>query len=129
MTHPNEGVLRAGLAAFARADVEAIRHLLAPEAAWHVPGRSPLAGTFVGPAAILGHFARVYELTGGTLHQECHDVLAGDDHAVALIREQAERAGVSLVMNEVILVHMDGGRVTQAWVIPEDLYAFDEFFS
>jgi ketosteroid isomerase-like protein len=129
VAHPNEDLLRKGFEAFGRGDIETIRALLSPEAAWHVAGRSKLAGTFVGVDAILAHFGRVFQMTGGTLRQELHDVVAGDGHAVALVHEHAQRGPETLEINEVLVAHFQGGVVTEAWVIPQDQYAFDAFFS
>ena len=49
---------------FARAaDVETLREVLDAKTMWHMPGRSPLAGTYVGIDAVLDFMARVGELS------------------------------------------------------------------
>ena len=45
---------------------------------------------------MLQFFARVFEVTGGTFSFELHDVLANDEHAVALFTLRGERAGKQL---------------------------------
>jgi hypothetical protein len=42
---------------------------------------------------ILDFFARTMELTGGTFRVELHDVVANDEHAVALYVARGEREG------------------------------------
>ena len=84
MAHPNEELVRRGFDAFATGDVNMLRELLHQDSVWHAPGRNPVAGDHQGVEAILGFFARTMELTGGTFRVELHDVLANDEHAVAI---------------------------------------------
>ncbi|MGH2718674.1 MAG: ScbR family autoregulator-binding transcription factor [Actinomycetota bacterium] len=127
--NPTEDLVRKGFDAFARGDLAAVRAMVSPEAVWHLAGLSTLAGTFVGVDAILGHLRRVFEFTGGTLRQELHDVVAGDRHVVALVRQHAHRGEEILDVNEAVVIHVADHVVTEAWVIPEDQYAYDRFFS
>jgi ketosteroid isomerase-like protein len=66
---------------------------------------------------------------GGTLRLELHDVLANDEHAIALYTTRAERKGRRLEDNEVNTFHMRDGKVTEVWTQATDLYANDEFWS
>lgn len=74
-------------------------------------------------------FGRAVELTGGTLRLELHDVLANDEHAVALFISRAERAGRRLEDHTVQVTHLGDGKVTEIWLHPGDAYAGDEFWS
>jgi uncharacterized protein len=106
MAHPNEDVVREGFAAFGRGDIDALRkQFLADDVCWHVVGRNPLAGDYEGPEQVMQLFARLFELSGGTLSLELHDVLANDEHAVALYTARGERAGKQLNDNEVLVYH------------------------
>lgn len=129
MAHPNEALLRRGFDAFGRGDMETVKEVLSPEAIWHVPGRSAVAGTVRGIDAILAHFMQLFQASGFSLRQEVHDVVAGEAHTVALIHEHAEREGAVLDIDEVLVAHITDGRVAEAWVVPGDQYAFDEFFA
>src|ERR1700730_11262399 len=94
MAHPNEDVVREGFAAFGRGDMDALRDkFLADNVRWHLPGRNPLSGDYEGPEQVMQYFARILELTGGTLSIDLHDVLANDNHAVALYTIGGDRAG------------------------------------
>ena len=84
MAHPNEELVRKGFEAFAKGDVDTLRALFDPDAVWHAPGRSPLSGDHRGVDDILDFFARTMELTAGTFRVELHDVVANDEHAVAM---------------------------------------------
>jgi uncharacterized protein len=129
MAHPNEDLVRRGFDAFSKGDVDALRELFDQDAVWHAPGRSPLAGDHRGVDAILGFFARTMELTRGTFRVELHDVLANDDHAVALYTVRGEREGRTLEDKSVLVSHVRNGKFVETWGYSEDQYADDEFFS
>jgi ketosteroid isomerase-like protein len=129
MAHPNEEIVRSGFDAFAKGDVDTLRQLFDQDAVWHVPGRSPLSGDHRGMDAILGFLARTMELTGGTFRAEVHDVVANDEHAVALYVTRGEREGRTLQSRDVLVSHIRNGKLAEAWLLSADLYAVDEFFS
>jgi uncharacterized protein len=129
MAHPNEELLRSGFDAFAKGDVDTLRHLFDQDAVWHVPGRSQLSGDHRGMDAILGFLARTMELTGGTFRAEVHDVVANDEHAVAIYVTRGEREERTLESRDVLVSHIRNGKLTEAWLLSADLYAVDEFFS
>jgi uncharacterized protein len=129
MAHPNEEIVRSGFDAFAKGDVDTLRQLFDQDAVWHVPGRSPLSGDHRGMDAILGFLARTMELTGGTFRAEVHDVVANDEHAVALYVTRGEREGRTLESRDVLVSHVRNGKLAEAWLLSANLYAVDEFFS
>jgi ketosteroid isomerase-like protein len=93
MGHPNEELVRSAFDAFAEGDTDTLRELMDQDVVWHVPGRNQLSGDHRGVDAILGFLARTMELTGGTFRAELHDVVANDEHAVALYVSRGEREG------------------------------------
>ena|SRR5215469_2348372 len=131
MAHPNEELLRQAFAAFQSGDMEALQtKYFAEDIRYHVPGRSPLAGTYEGTAAVLGFFGRTFELTGGTLSIDLHDVLANDDHGVALYTLRAERGGKQIADNHAMIAHANAdGKAAEVWIHSSDTHAFDEFWS
>jgi uncharacterized protein len=130
MAHPNAELARDGIAAFQRGDLDALRNQYFAEGIrYHVPGRSPIAGDYQGVGQVLGFFGRLFELSGGTLRVELHDVMANDEHAAALLSIRAERAGRQLQDNTVLTFHLRDGKVTEVWSLQTDLYAVDEFWS
>lgn len=93
MAHPNEDLVREAFAAFGRGDLDALRNqYLEADVRFHVPGRSPVAGDHEGVDQVLALFGKFFELSGGTLRLETHDVVANDEHAVALFVTRGERA-------------------------------------
>lgn len=129
MAHPNEDLMRKGYEAFGSGDLNAVRELFADDIVWHVAGKSPLAGDYKGQDEVLGFLAKTMEMTGGTFRIEVHDILANDEHGIALATARAEREGKQLDSNSVQVVHIRGGKLTESWFHPEDLYANDEFWS
>jgi uncharacterized protein len=129
MAHPNEDLVRRAFDAFAKGDVDTLRELFEQDAVWHAPGRNPLAGDHRGVDAILGYFARTMEVTGGTFRAELHDVVANDEHAVALYVARGEREGRTLEDKSVLVSHVRNGRFVETWQHSEDQYAADEFLS
>jgi ketosteroid isomerase-like protein len=129
MAHPNEDLVRRGFDAFARGDVDTLRELIDPDAVWHAPGRNPLAGDHQGVDAILGFFAKTMEVTGGTFQAELHDVVANDEHAVAIYVSRGQREGRTLDGNVVLVSHIRNGRLAETWQLSGDQYAADEFLA
>lgn len=129
MAHPNEDLLRSAYDAFNRQDVATVMSLLADDIVFHISGRSKQSGDFSGKNGASAYFSKVGELSGGTHRVEIHDVLANDEHAVALLRAKAERDNKTFDMNVVHVCHVTQGKATELWILPSDQYAFDEFWS
>ena len=128
MAHANEDLLRKGYDAFMTGDMETMSQIFADDITWVSKGDNPLSGEFHGQQEVFGNFAKIPELTD-SFQMDIHDVLANDDHAVALVSIQAERNGKSLDTNAVHVYHVDDGQVTSAWIIQEDPAAADAFWS
>jgi ketosteroid isomerase-like protein len=130
MAHPYEDLVREAFAAFARGDMAYLqKEFWAEDVRWHTPGRNPLAGDYEGTEQVTQTFVQLAELTGGTAGAELHDVLANDDHAVALFTLRGERAGRQSAENWVQVYHFRDGKASEIWNQPADLYAVDEFWS
>jgi len=129
MAHPNEDLLRTGFEAFGRGDMDALRELFADDVVWHFPGKSQLAGEYRGKEEVLGFLGKSFELSGGTLKLEIHDILANDEHGTVLTHVTGQREGKSLDDNSVQVFHIRDGKVSESWIHPGDLYAGDDFWS
>ncbi len=130
MAHPNEDLIRRGFEAFSKGDMGSLRNeLFAPDIRYHVPGKSPVSGDYNGVDEVLGFFGKIFELTGGTFRVELHDVLANDEHGIALSPATGQRGGKTLHDNGVLVFHFKDGKTTEVWLHPGDLYALDQFFS
>ncbi len=128
MAHPNEDLVRKGYEAFGTGDLDALAELFADDVTWHTPGRSQLAGDRKGRDEVFGQFAKIAELSGGSFKLEIHDVVANDEHAVALVTATGSRDGKSMRDNQAHVFHISGGKVTEFWGHASDQYATDEFW-
>ncbi len=129
MAHPNEELFRRGLEAFSNGDIETLNEQFADDIVWHTGGRSRMAGDYTGKEAVFAHLAAFAQETGGTFAVEPHDVLANDEHVVALVTTRGERGGNQLEDRGVQVLHVRDGKVTESWFHSSDQYAVDEFWS
>jgi ketosteroid isomerase-like protein len=129
MAHPNEDLVREEFAAQQRGDMDALQKNWAEDIRMHQPGRGPLAGDYQGIEQLRQLYGRLAEQPFGAVSAELHDVLANDEHAVAMITARGERAGKQLNENIVSVYHIRDGKITEIWTHYTDLYALDEFFS
>jgi len=125
----NIDLVRRGYEAFQKGDLAAFEDILADGCVWHVPGRGQLAGAKKGRKAVVEYYGKLAELTGGSITVELHDVLGNDEHVTGLHRTSAQRGGKSFETTEVIVFHVESGRVTEAWEHPFNLYGQDEVFA
>jgi ketosteroid isomerase-like protein len=119
MAHPNEELLRKGYDAFANMDIEAIADMFAEDVVWHAYGESPFSGDFKGQQEVFGMFATIPQQTE-RFTQDIHDVLANDDHAVALVNQTIAVDGREMTFETIHLYHVKDGKVTEGWIIPMD---------
>jgi len=94
--HPNVELTRRGYDAFAAGDLAALSELLAGDVTWHVRGVGPLSGDYHGRDEVFAFFGRLAEETAGTFRLDVHDVLANDEHTVALCTLSASRGTKSV---------------------------------
>ena len=122
-------VVRRGYAAFNSGDAETLMSLFSHDVVQHVPGSSPLAGTYKGPEAVLGLYARLGEMTDGTMRAHLIDVHGdGGAHVCATHQISAVRNGVKRVTRGSLLFTMLGGKVTDILELRADLPGDDVFF-
>jgi ketosteroid isomerase-like protein len=110
--------------AFDRRDMQKIDALIADDVVWHQIGSpQPVRGKEALRAGAPG-FGADYEITG-----KLHDILASDDHAVALVDATATRGGKTLSYRTAEIYHIRNGKVTERWAISDDTEAIRRFFA
>jgi ketosteroid isomerase-like protein len=127
--HPNLDLMRRGYAAYTSGDLDTISQLFADDVVWHVSGRSPLSGDYTGKEQVFGFFGKLQELSDGTSKVEVHDLLADDDHGVAIITQSGTRDGRTYEGRATHVLHLRDGKVTEFWDAYVDQYAADEFWA
>jgi len=111
MAHPSELVVRRAYAALDRGDMAGFAATFAPDAVLHGGEGVEVAGA----ERIARMIWQLREMTNGTLRWDLHDVLANDDHAVALHTTRAERNGRTLADRVVYVFHVRDGQIHEAW--------------
>ena len=106
-----------------------LREFLADDIAWHVPGRSPIAGDYRGIDAVLAYFADRRARANATFRIQPHGMLADDERVVHFAGGRAERAGKTWEWETVGVFRVQNGRIAECWLLPFDQYAFDEVWS
>lgn len=114
----------------ATGDPAPLANALAPDVVLHVPGSHALAGTHHGADQLLGFLLATRQLTDAGEQIELLDVLTGRDHAAALCRVTATRAGRPPLDNHTIhLVRFDGDQIAEIWLHNRDDFAVNAFWS
>src|SRR5215213_5602787 len=112
MTDPHAAaeVVRTLYQSLAKGDLPAVKACFTPDALWHLPGHSPIAGDHIGPDAIMGDFmAKLGPLSGGTFTAELLDVAVGEQYVVAIQHATAAHNGKTLDITGCQLMAIRGG--------------------
>jgi ketosteroid isomerase-like protein len=125
----NAALVRRGYEAFSTGDMATLTELIADDAVWHEEGHGGVSGVNRGRDAIFAHFGEEMSRSGGTYTATLQDVIGGDDGAIALHRDHAERDDKVLDQNVVVVFHIRDGCVGEAWEIPSDQSSRGEFFA
>ena len=123
--HPNALLARQMIEALNRGDMQATAAFLADDVEWHEIGRAePRRGIAALSASAPGAGAVDYEIAG-TLH----DVVANDDHTIALVDATATRAGKTLTYRTAEIFHIRDGKIVARWAFSDDTAAIVAFFA
>lgn len=124
--HPNELLARREIELLNAGDFEALDDLYTDDCLVHYPGRNPLAGTHSGDDFV-ARLRGVFE--GGTITRDLHDALGTEDHAVQLLHVTASVGERSHSWNLVVVMHVQDGKFSEAWVHVDDQHALDDFLN
>jgi ketosteroid isomerase-like protein len=129
MSHPNEDLLRKAYAAFGRGDLDEYLRYCNEDIVFHVPGRSPVAGTYTRAQFREPFIGRLMELCKGTFRERVLDVVANDRRGLVLAEHEFERKGKEHVHRTAHIYRIEGGKLAEFREYPEDLYALDAAWS
>ena len=111
-------------------DVTAVREVLSPDIAWHVPGTSPIAGSYRGVDEVVEYMLARRALADGTFVMHRLDVLTGSGSTVAVLTDgTATIDGAERRWSTVGLYRVDGGRVAECRLLPLDQAEFDHIWT
>jgi ketosteroid isomerase-like protein len=123
-------LVRRGYEAFNARDMDTLREILSHDVVQHVPGTSQLAGAYKGIDAVLGYYAKLGELTGGTFTADLIDVYGdGQGHVTAVHQITASRNGMTMITRGSLLFTFLGDRATDLVEMHADLAADDAFWA
>ena len=123
--HPNVTAFRSAMDAMASGDLQAAADMVTDDIEWHEIGR---AEPIRGKAALAEHF------TSGAgaswdISAEPHDVVASDEHVIALINATARKDGQEFHYRTAEIVHMRDGKIAARWAFSDDTEAINRFFA
>ena len=120
-------LVRRGYEAFIAGDMEWLNEHLHENVVWHVPGNNLTSGDYRGREDVLAFFARTVQIALPEF--DMHDIVASDDHVVALSKIVWRRNDNSETFEDHIgqVFHLDGGQVLEVWTMGEDLAGYDRF--
>ncbi|MDP2948688.1 MAG: nuclear transport factor 2 family protein [Chloroflexota bacterium] len=128
--HPNLSLIKKVYESFATGDYPSkLKELFREDVVWHLPGNGPLSAEHRGREAVFAAMRQFEQLSRGSIRIEVHDILANEEHAVALLRATATRQGKQYDSREVDIYHIRDGKVTEMWSLSEDPRVTDEFWS
>ena len=128
--HPNADTLRKGYEAFQTGDMDSLRNqYFSPDVVWHVGGRSKYAGDHAGVDNVLKLFMENFQDTNGTLKVELHDVVANDEHVMAMGTFSGSRNGKQLSDRFAHMAHVKDGKMTESWIFAENQDKVDDFWA
>ena len=129
--HPNVALVRRAMQAMTEQDMSKAQQemavvdaFMADHIVWHEIGRAePRHGKAELRAAMMDS-AQDY-----TIAYEIHDVIANDDHAIALGIATATRGAETLVYRTAEIFHIRDGKAVERWAFSDDTAAIVAFFA
>ena len=119
----NAELIRRVLDAMNAGDTETVSDSLADDIVWHyIGGSEPIRGK-----AALAQM--ISPDRGWSVEAKIHDVLATDDHAVALVEATATKGGATLQYRTAEICHISDGRITERWAFSDDTAEIVAFFA
>jgi ketosteroid isomerase-like protein len=107
---------------------EELRGLLNEDVAWHVPGRSAIAGDYHGVEEVLVYFAKRRDRTRASFRVTPRGMLADDERVIHFADGDALIDGRRRSWRTVGIFRVSAGRIAECWLLPFDQYAFDEIW-
>jgi len=114
--HPNAAAARRSYEAWNSGDLDVIREYFTDDAVLHLAGNNAMSGAYRGRDAVMDAIAR--DIQGWGPHAEVETILGSDDHVIVF----------DVVLAQAITFNAEG-KVTEAWFLPNDQRAYDQFFS
>lgn len=120
--HAYAAVVRKMNEAMAAGDMQTAASFVADDVVWHQIGvAEPIRGKAQLAASMAG-FAEA------SITYDIHDVLASDEHVIALGTANATIGDRTLTYRTAEIYHVANGQVTERWAFSDDTQAIADFF-
>ena len=121
--HPNATRFREAMQRFDSGDIQGFAEFLADDVVWHQ----------IGADTLRGKEAMAQSMPGGevdwNITADIHDVVANDEHVIALIDAHATRGdGRTLDYRTAEIMHVRDGKLTERWAFSDDTQRITDFF-
>lgn len=120
--HPNAAVVREMNEAMFSGDMAGAASRVADDVVWHEIGRAEPRRGKAELAASMGEWGAF------SIDWEAHDILANDDHVIALGTATATHGDRSMTYRTAEIYHVRDGQVTERWAFSDDTKAITDFF-
>jgi ketosteroid isomerase-like protein len=120
--HPNAALVRRMSDLVASGDLQGAAAFLADDVVWHEIGRKEPRRGVAELAASMGQVD--YTISGSV-----HDVVANDQHTVALFDAVATRGARTFSYRVAEVYHIRDGKITERWAFSDDTQAIADFFA
>ena len=122
--HPHAARYRAMSAAMSEGDMSGLDEGIADDVAWwEIGATEPVRGR----QALM---ERMQSFGDYNITAELHDVVANDDHLIALLAVTATKGDATLSYRTAEIHHVnEAGQVTERWAFSDDTQAIKDFFS
>ena len=117
-------VVKHAIEAWDLGDAAASEAVLTDDIEWHEIGR---ADAVHGKAALAERFSAP-DAASWSIKGEVHDVLASENHAVALVTATATHGDQSLTYKVIEVYHLRDGKISARWAFSDDTEAINRFF-
>jgi ketosteroid isomerase-like protein len=121
--HPNAALYREGWEKFQIGETDAAAAMMDDDIVWwQIGAAEPLRGK----AAVLGS---MQALEGVDFKLDIHDILANDDHTVALVTATVRAGDQEISYRTTEILHVSDGKITERWAFSDDTERIGEFFA
>jgi ketosteroid isomerase-like protein len=99
----------------------------AEDIVFHIPGRSPFAGTHHGREAAVRYIeAAVARSYRGEVEVELIDMLAGEERVALIVRERFIREEGDIEIRRANVYRIRGNEIAEVWIFEGNQYEVDE---
>jgi ketosteroid isomerase-like protein len=122
-------VMRSYISAMRARDLEAAFDHYADDIVGYVPGRSALAGTRRGRAAVEAYIREAIARAEGEVSLELLDTLVGEEHVALLLHEHLGSGENALDLRRANVYRIRDDKIVEIRIFEADQYAVDTWFS